>query len=142
MVQSQFGHFADPAKSLGRLNRVITLLDSRAVNVGAVSGRIVATLRGQSVGRLKVLGAVCLFVAFGGWAVASPVGSSPDEDYHLVSVWCSHGERAGICESPTADSAVVPAALLSASCFKFQPMQSAACQRQPQQPAMVRRGPG
>ena len=22
------------------------------------------------------------------WAISSPIGSSPDEDYHLASIWC------------------------------------------------------
>jgi hypothetical protein len=70
------------------------------------------------------------------------VGGSPDEDHHLVSIWCSHGTRAGLCESPTADSAVVPTTLLSASCYAFHPEQSAACSRQvPGQP-MVRTNRG
>jgi hypothetical protein len=109
------------------------------VNLGADGRRVLATLRGLPVGRLKVIGAVCFLLALGSWAIASPVGASPDEDVHLVSVWCSHGARPGICESPDATSAVVPAALLSAPCYAYHPEQSAACQRQaPAQPAMVR----
>jgi hypothetical protein len=26
------------------------------------------------------------------WAVSSPVGSSPDDDFHLASIWCAWGE--------------------------------------------------
>jgi hypothetical protein len=78
--------------------------------------------------RLRALGAVCLLVALGSWSLASPVGSSPDEDYHLVSIWCSHGERAGLCEGLTAESARVPTPLLTDSCYAFHPAQSAACQ--------------
>jgi hypothetical protein len=89
-----------------------------------------------------VAGLACLLVALGSWAVASPVGASPDEDYHLVSIWCSQGERAGLCEKPTADSAVVPAALLSQSCYAFHPEQSAACTRVSPTQSMVRTSRG
>jgi len=60
--------------------------------------RLVGSLaRALTEGRLKVAGLVCVLVALGAWSVASPVGASPDEDYHLVSIWCSHGERPGLC---------------------------------------------
>lgn len=37
--------------------------------------------------------ATCLagFVALAGWSLASPAGSSPDDDYHLASIWCAQG---------------------------------------------------
>ncbi|WP_241095633.1 DUF2142 domain-containing protein [Leucobacter sp. CX169] len=41
--------------------------------------------------------AVFAFIGLGSWAVASPVGSSPDDDYHLVSIWCAWGDREGLC---------------------------------------------
>ena len=31
------------------------------------------------------------FVALTGWSMASPPGSSPDDDYHLASIWCAQG---------------------------------------------------
>ena len=90
--------------------------------------RLVARYR-PSAGQWKVIGALAMLVALSGWALASPVGSSPDEDNHLVSVWCSHGARAGRCQpAPDGDSAVVPAGLVQASCYAYQPEQSAACQ--------------
>ncbi|HEY2556131.1 MAG TPA: DUF2142 domain-containing protein [Diaminobutyricibacter sp.] len=33
------------------------------------------------------------------WVFASPIASSPDDDYHLASIWCGLGERPGLCES-------------------------------------------
>ncbi|GAA5123439.1 hypothetical protein GCM10023339_43350 [Alloalcanivorax gelatiniphagus] len=51
--------------------------------------------------------AACLagFVALAGWAVSSPAGSSPDDDYHLSSIWCSQGIDRDLCRpekgSPT-----------------------------------------
>jgi hypothetical protein len=64
------------------------------------------------------------------WAFASPVGSSPDDDYHLASIWCGLGDRPGDC-SPTgsADAHVVPKGVADASaCYAFHPEISAACQ--------------
>ena len=33
-----------------------------------------------------------------GWALSSPIGSSPDDDFHLPSIWCGQGFRDGLCE--------------------------------------------
>ena len=70
-----------------------------------------------------------LLVSLGMWALASPVGASPDEDFHLTSSWCGQGIRDGTCEaSAQASERLIPQALLGAPCFAFQPEQSAACQ--------------
>lgn len=69
-------------------------------------------------------------LGLGAWALASPVGSSPDDDFHLASIWCGLGERDGLCES-TGDSETraVPAGVaLAAHCYAFRPDESAACQ--------------
>ncbi|WP_435736706.1 DUF2142 domain-containing protein [Cellulosimicrobium sp. PMB13] len=76
-----------------------------------------------------------LFVVFlTSWALASPVGSSPDEDYHLASIWCAQGDRDGACvvdgDGEGADATyAVPADVRNAPCFAFDPAESAACQR-------------
>lgn len=77
-----------------------------------------------------------LFFALVAWAFASPIGSSPDEDYHLASVWCGDGIREGLCEpASVSDERKVPAELVQASsCFAFKAHQSASC---PEQPASV-----
>lgn len=36
--------------------------------------------------------ATLLWVALAAWAVASPVGASPDDDYHLAMLYCAAGE--------------------------------------------------
>lgn len=82
---------------------------------------------------LGFLAALFGFVALAAWAIASPVGASPDEDYHLVSIWCGAGERAGICEQPgpgrAADARMVPRLLVGeAICYASRPTESAACQ--------------
>ncbi|AMB57834.1 hypothetical protein AWU67_01965 [Microterricola viridarii] len=72
-----------------------------------------------------------LLVALGAWAVASPAGSSPDDDFHMTSIWCGAGERPGFCESVPGvpNERAVPALVLEAAdCFKANPNISAACQ--------------
>jgi hypothetical protein len=68
-------------------------------------------------------------IALACWALASPVGASPDDDYHLNSIWCGQGERAGLCEESSApETEKVPEALGSSTCYAFKSFQSAACQ--------------
>ncbi|WP_448809355.1 DUF2142 domain-containing protein [Agromyces bauzanensis] len=77
---------------------------------------------------------VLAFIALAAWAFASPVGASPDDDFHLISIWCGAGEREGLCEmpegaKPDSDSRMVPEELVSDSvCYAFNPAASAACQ--------------
>jgi hypothetical protein len=69
-------------------------------------------------------------VAIGAWAFASPVGSSPDDDFHLNSAWCGLGDRDGLCEEAS-EEGVKRAPIVtdaSAACFAFAPEQSAECQ--------------
>ncbi|MCU1419768.1 MAG: hypothetical protein JWR57_937 [Mycetocola sp.] len=70
-----------------------------------------------------------LFVALVCWAFASPVGASPDDDYHMASIWCGSGLQDGLCESGDSEAERrVPATLLEASgCYAFQPAASASC---------------
>jgi len=63
------------------------------------------------------------------WAIASPVGSSPDEDYHLTSIWCATGDAEVCVHEPGTGEAVVPRAIVDASCYAFDPGISGACQR-------------
>lgn len=76
---------------------------------------------------------IAFFLAFAAWALASPVGASPDDDYHLTSIWCGQGLRDGLCEAGDADDERrVPSRLLEApSCFAFNPEQSASCPLSP-----------
>ncbi|WP_425280775.1 DUF2142 domain-containing protein [Leucobacter coleopterorum] len=70
-----------------------------------------------------------MVLAFGAWALASPVGASPDEDFHLASIWCGSGEREGLCgPGSTADSRMVPDNIERAICYAHEPDVSAACQ--------------
>ena len=80
--------------------------------------------------RSKILIAiVSSVIALFAWALSSPVGATPDEDYHLVSIWCGQGDRNALCLSGDKPGQVsVPTALVvSANCFAFHPENSAAC---------------
>jgi hypothetical protein len=74
--------------------------------------------------------AVLALVSFSAWALSSPIGSSPDDQYHLASIWCATGERPGLCEEGTEpDNRQVSAALVETSvCYAFKSEQSGACQ--------------
>src|SRR5512133_358244 len=81
---------------------------------------------------------VLLLLAVGvAWSVASPLGATPDEDFHLASIWCSalapsgSCERTGVPEDPHVERVIVPAQLLHqsmAGCFAFHPDVAASCQ--------------
>jgi hypothetical protein len=85
---------------------------------------------GLTAGRRYAIGAVCMLVALLGWALASPVGASPDENYHLGSIWCGQGIRTGVCEpGESAASRRLPSQLPSAvRCYAFEPTQTPTCQ--------------
>lgn len=84
--------------------------------------------RGFSV--LAVLLPLLALISLTSWAFSSPAGSSPDEDFHLTSIWCATGDKADACQT-TADPAqrIVPRALVAeAECYAAHSAESAACQ--------------
>lgn len=73
---------------------------------------------------------VAFFVMCAGWALTSPPGSSPDDDFHLTSIWCASGTQDGRCElvegAPL--KRLVPAGVVDAEkCFAFDGDVSAGC---------------
>lgn len=83
-----------------------------------------------TVRRSLVLLPVAALLAFFAWGLSSAVGSSPDDDFHLSSIWCGLGDREGLCED-TGDPGEreVPRDLvIDAVCFAFVPEASAECQ--------------
>lgn len=69
-----------------------------------------------------------LFFALSAWAFASPIGSSPDDDFHLVSIWCSSSATSNLCETgDQANQRIVPEILIKAPCFAYKPEISASC---------------
>jgi len=87
-------------------------------------------IRGIWTRAWRVVLPVALLIVFASWATTSPVGSSPDDDYHLSSIWCAGGERAGVCESDPEDSSVrlVPQSVgFAHECFAYDASITAAC---------------
>jgi hypothetical protein len=72
-----------------------------------------------------------LLVTGGAWAVSSPPGSSPDDNFHLASIWCAWGEDEDTCRELSGGEetglADVPAEIGEAACYAFQPTESGAC---------------
>ncbi|AMD86532.1 hypothetical protein AXF14_01590 [Actinomyces radicidentis] len=89
---------------------------------------------------LAVAAMVLLMLASGlGWAVASPMGGAPDDDYHLGSIWCPRpayescpskvdGDRV-LVQVPEAvgESSSSSLAPLGGTCYSFRTQESAAC---------------
>lgn len=68
-------------------------------------------------------------VTFGAWALSSPVGATPDEDFHLASIWCGSGERDGLCGSGSVeDNRAIPEKIEKTICYAHNAKKSAACQ--------------
>lgn len=68
------------------------------------------------------------FLALFAWALSSPAGSSPDDDFHLTSIWCGQGERPGICEDIGQSSVKVPENVVHSPCFARDKNASGQCQ--------------
>ena len=85
----------------------------------------------KSVSIRGLLGIVGLWVAFAAWGYSSPVGSSPDDDFHIGSIWCAGGFETGLCE-PNGDVTEVgeQPVLISVTrnfCYIYQPTSSGKC---------------
>ncbi|MFF3063296.1 DUF2142 domain-containing protein [Oerskovia sp. NPDC057915] len=70
-----------------------------------------------------------MFAFLATWAFASPLGATPDENFHMASIWCAEGERDGACLT-NADETVyaVPEALPIGVCYAFDAKVAATCQ--------------
>lgn len=81
------------------------------------------------------------FIGLGSWAIASPVGASPDDDFHLVSIWCSWGDRDGLCApgGTELERTVSEQVKEPAECYKFHPAH-AACELPADRPLSTPRG--
>ncbi|WP_051087272.1 MULTISPECIES: DUF2142 domain-containing protein [unclassified Leifsonia] len=78
-----------------------------------------------------VLVPVLALVVLLGWALASPIESSPDDGFHQASIWCAGGEQKGICEAVPGhpDQRAVPGEVEGngAPCYAARPDVSASC---------------
>ncbi|WP_309615956.1 DUF2142 domain-containing protein [Salinibacterium sp.] len=71
---------------------------------------------------------VFAFVALISWGLSSPVGSSPDDEFHLASIWCGQeNSRCAAGETP-GERMVSPELLIDAVCYAYKPGVSAECQ--------------
>ena len=78
---------------------------------------------------VKVVALVVLgFMTLGSWSLASSIGSSPDDQSHMASIWCSGfaGEECVVEEGSS--KRLVPAQLMEAMCTTQAPLRSASCQ--------------
>lgn len=84
--------------------------------------------RGRSRFRLIVLAPLLAFIALAAWAFASPVGAGPDDDFHLVSIWCG-GDGDELCAPGSDDSSrTMPWAFARIACYAQYDVRSAECQ--------------
>lgn len=77
---------------------------------------------------LGILSILCVGV---GWSIASPVGSSPDDDFHLGSIWCPRPVEES-CEIAYVDGLKMVEVPIAASeesraCYAFLSQVSAGC---------------
>jgi hypothetical protein len=79
---------------------------------------------------------VLAFLALSAWAFASPIGASPDDDYHLVSIWCANEARADLCAPVPGhpEQRYVLPGLTTAPCYVADVDASAGCQDWPIDP--------
>lgn len=85
-------------------------------------------IRGRRRLAAAIIVPVSMLVALLAWAVASPPGASPDDDYHMASIWCANGPVQGQCELTDSDARAVPEAIFDVSaCYVFASDRSAAC---------------
>ncbi|WP_216388888.1 DUF2142 domain-containing protein [Arcanobacterium phocae] len=79
---------------------------------------------------LAVGACISFFIAGLGWVLASPIGGSPDDDYHMGSIWCPMPAD-GSCVSHKVDGSTsieVPESVAkSAECHAFKPEESGEC---------------
>lgn len=81
------------------------------------------------------VGAAALLILGMTWSLASPLASSPGDDFHLASIWCAPTAPSDTCadsdddEFPGHRTVLVPEQIgQDAVCFRFSGETSAACQ--------------
>jgi len=85
----------------------------------------------KKVARWTSISIVSAIMTLGAWAFASPIGSTPDDDYHLVSIWCGQGFREGICEEGSEPREVVVRETLMkySFCYAGNPDETGECEQ-------------
>lgn len=76
------------------------------------------------------LAPVLALIALSAWAFASPIGAGPDDDYHIVSVWCANGGSEECSPGTESNNRTVAQALPDVACYAQYDSRSAECQEQ------------
>jgi len=80
--------------------------------------------KGMSI-RLKLISVLIFFSLGSTWAVISPIGSAPDDDYHLTSIWCVNGVNNSCNSSDIPGAVLAPRVFVSwPPCFVRWPISS------------------
>jgi hypothetical protein len=93
--------------------------------------RLGAKIRRAGLALACVAALACLGLS---WSLASPIGASPDDDFHLASIWCLAGDRdlcrrTGETVEEGVERVLVPPELgPGITCYALQPTVSAGCQ--------------
>lgn len=79
-----------------------------------------------------VLALVAALTVLWAWAVSAPIGSSPDDDLHLASIWCKSSQGSENCvqvtpTDPTGEARFKIEDFPTIECFAFQGDQDASC---------------
>lgn len=77
--------------------------------------------------RWILLAPVLAFIALSAWAFASPIGAGPDDDYHIVSIWCANGGSAECEPGSEANTRIVPNSFVRIACYAQVESRSADC---------------
>jgi hypothetical protein len=83
----------------------------------------------RSVAGWFTVSLIASIFAISSWAVSSPVGSSPDDDFHLPSIWCGQGIREDLCEVDDREGwyQIPLMTMANSSCFAFAKEVSGVC---------------
>ncbi len=98
-----------------------------STEVTAASDRDTRSTRWKAL----VIVPVLAFLTLSAWVFASPIGASPDDDYHLASVWCANDARTDLCAPDPVNGEgwrLVLPGITTAPCFVADDTASAACQ--------------
>ena len=80
--------------------------------------------KGMSI-RLKFISVLIFFSLGSTWAVISPIGAAPDDDYHLTSIWCANGVNNSCNASDIPGAVLAPRVFVSwPPCFVRWPISS------------------
>lgn len=98
----------------------------------ALSSRT-GTVRGVLLG-------AALVTVLTGWLLAAPPGGSPDDGFHLGSIWCAEGFKDDLCledpGAPDRSRVLIPQDVMGLVCFQYDGRRSAACVLESLSPGM------